>query len=51
MKSLPLCAGLILLLLFLASRTSRFSENDIVNTESAIRTDFEHRGYTVEQVS
>ncbi len=51
MKSLPLFAGLIFLLPFLASCTSRFSENDIVNTESAIRTDFEHRGFTVEQVS
>ncbi len=51
MKPLPLCAALIFLLLLLASCTSRFSENDIVNTESAIRTDFEHRGFTVEQVT
>jgi hypothetical protein len=52
MKSWPLYAGFVFLgLMFAASCTSRFRGNDIANAESAIRTDFERQGYTVEQVS
>ena len=52
MKPLSLCAGVIVLLFaFATSCSSRFSGDDIVNTEAAIKTDFEKRGFTVEQVS
>jgi hypothetical protein len=52
MKPLSLRAGVIVLLFaFATSCSSRFSGDDIVNTEAAIKTDFEKRGFTVEQVS
>ncbi len=53
MKSLPLRAGFIVLVLVFAAScsSSRFSGKDITNAESSIRTDFEKRGFIVEQVS
>lgn len=55
-KSLPLSAGLILLLLlayvgYTSSCSSGFSEDDIGAAKSAIRTEFEKQGFTVEEVS
>ena len=52
MKSLLLCAGLVFLLASLAcTSSSKFKEDDLAKTESEIKSDFEQRGFTVEQVS
>jgi hypothetical protein len=52
MKSLPLCATFALLLASVACSSSpKFKEEDIAKTETDIRTHFEQRGFTVEQVS
>jgi|SRR5579862_274954 len=52
MKSLPLCAVVVLLLAAVACSSSpKFKEEDIAKTETDIRTHFEQRGFTVEQVN
>ena len=53
MRSLPLCAGFLFLVLAFVACTSSsgFREDDIAKAESSIRTDYEQRGFTVEQVS
>jgi virulence-associated protein VapD len=53
MKSLPLYAGLIFILVSVActSTSPRFKEEDISKTETDIRTNFEQHGFIVEQVS
>jgi hypothetical protein len=53
MKSLSLCASLIFLLASVActSTSPKFRQEDIAKTETDIRTNFEQRAFTVEQVS
>jgi len=52
MKSLLLYAGIFLFLGLVACTSSpKFNQDDIAKTEADIRTDFEQRGFTVEQVS
>jgi virulence-associated protein VapD len=50
MKSLPLYVALAFALCTIAC-SSRFSEADVQRTESDIRTQFEQKGFVVEQVS
>ena len=51
MKSLRLCASFIFLLASIACVSRQFHEDDIARTETDIRTTFEQRGFTVEQVN
>jgi len=51
MKPLPFCAGILLLGSVACTSSPKFHAADIAKTETDIRTDFENRGFTVEQVS
>src|SRR5580692_2426625 len=50
MRLLPLCAALTLLAASSACN-SRFSQTDVSKVETDIRTQFEQKGFIVEQVS
>lgn len=50
MKSLPLCAGLTLLLASTAC-SSRFSHADIAKAQEQITNEFQNKGFEVEQIN
>ena len=52
MRSCLLYSGIFLVLAVVACTSSRkFREGDVTSTESDIRTEFEQKGFVVEQVS
>ena len=51
MKSLPFCAGIFLLASVACTSSPKFHEADIAKTKTAIKTNFEQKGFTVEEVT